>query len=365
MKTTSYRLAEYKIIESGAGALWWEAHAGVGAVVGGKCAIRGGILFIGPSESEEPGFLANEFLNQLDRFPKWERTKFYCLNYKICECKSGRKLTEDEIAAWSRSQTQWTEETGLSGTPFGKANQEQGSGSTEDVSYRLGRYEIIQKPSGQVWWKTPSGHTGLIVGKSIIAGDILFIGAAETEEPGNLRRQFIDRLDQLPGWRTTQYYSLSFALHDCGTGKSLSRGAGGRWPSADSLLKGEGLSRKTAKLSETFNLPFSKLRKVLRAIHPHAETRAPLAKDSIGAEEEKREEGVKNRSSRKTKASKLGLSNWDSAIQWLGRKKWIGYIAAFLLITGFLLLAVLLGHWKKEEGHHKRDDHHTSHRSDH
>jgi len=88
---------------------------------------------------------------------------------------TGRNLTEEEIAGWSISQTQLTEETGFSGTPFGKGNQEQGSDSKEDVSYRLGRYEIIQKPSGQMWWKTPSGHTGLRVGKSIIAGDILFM----------------------------------------------------------------------------------------------------------------------------------------------------------------------------------------------
>jgi len=365
MKEAFYRLAEYKIIESNNGALWWESHAGLGALIGGKCFIRGKILFIGPRESEEPGFLANEFLNQLDRFPKWDRTKFYCLNYKICGCKSGRKLTEEEIAAWSRSQTQRTEETGLSRTPFMKGNQEQGSSSTEDVSYRLGRYEIIQKPGGQVWWKTPSGHTGLRVGKSITAGDILFIGAVETEEPGNSRRQFTDRLAQLPEWRATQYYSLSYALHDCGTGKRLSKGAEGRWPSVESLPKGEGPSRKSGKLQKSFTLLFSKLWKVLQAIHPYANPRADLTKDSIGGEEERREKGVKDKSSQKTNASKLDLANWDLPIQWLRRKKWIGYIAAFVLIMGLLLMAVLVGHSKKEEGHHKRDDHPTSHRHDH
>ena len=76
MKSTFYRLGEYKIIDSGTGALWWEAHAGLGALISGKCSIRGEILFIRPRGSEEPGFLANEFLNQLDRFPKWKRTRF-------------------------------------------------------------------------------------------------------------------------------------------------------------------------------------------------------------------------------------------------------------------------------------------------
>ena len=128
-------------------------------------------------------------------------------------------------------------------------------------------------------------------GKSIIVGDILFIGAAETEEPSNLRRRFLERLDQLPEWRTTQYYSPSYALYDCGTGRSLAKGEGGSWPTAESPRKGEGLSKRNAKLSATFKLPSLKLRKVLRAIHARAETRAAPTKESIGAEKEKREKG--------------------------------------------------------------------------
>ena len=365
MKATFYKLGEYKIIEDDNGALWWEAHAGLGALIGGKCFTTGEILFIGPRESEESGFLANEFLNQLDRFPKWERTKFYCLNYEIRYCKSMRKLTEEEIAAWSRSQSQWTEETGLSGIPLGKGDQVQGSASTEDVSYRLGRYEIIRKQNGQVWWKIPSGRTGLRVGKGIITGDILFIGAVEAEEPGNLQSQFLERLDQLPEWKTTPYYSLSYALYVCGTGESLTQGKGGSSPNTDSGLKGEGLSKRNDKLPEIFNLPFLKLRKVLRAIHARAGTRASLTTESIGAEKEKRDKGVKAKSSRETNAGKLDPSNWETAVQWLSRNKWVGYIAVIILITGFLFLAVLVGHWKKGEGHHKRDGHPSSHHSDH
>jgi hypothetical protein len=285
------------------------------------------------------------------------------LNYAIYECRSGRKLTEEEIAAWSRSQTQLTEETGLSGTPFGKGNHEQGSGSTEDVSYKLGRYEIIQKPSGRVLWKTPSGHSGLREGKSIIVGDILFIGEAEIEEPGNLRRQFLERLDQLPEWRTTQYYSPSYALYDCGTGRSLAEGGG--WATAESPRKGEERSKRDPKLSGTLKLPFLNLRKVLRAIQARAETREAPTKGSIGAEKEKREKGAKNKGCPEANANKLGPSSRDTVIQWLGRKKWTGYVTVFLFIAGFLFLAILVGHWKKEEGHHKRDDHPSSHRRDH
>ena len=365
MKTTFYRLGEYKIIEDDNGALWWEAHAGIGAVVGGKCFVRGEILFIGPGESEEPGFLANEFLNQLARFPIWERTKVYSLNCEIGYCKSGRRLTEEEIAAWSRSQIQRTEGTGLSGTPLGKEDQEQGSASKKDVSYRLGRYEIIRRPGGQVWYKTPSGHGGLRVGKSIIAGDILFIGSVETEEPGNLRSQFLERLDQLPEWETTPYYSLSYALYDCGTGKSFSEGEGGGSPGTDSLLKGEELSSKAGTLQESVGAIFSKLGKGLQAMHPRSETRATPTKDSLGAQREPPEKGAKNRRGRETKAGKLDFHGWRAGVQWLRGRKWMGYITGFFLIISFLLMAVLVGHWKKEDGHHKRDSHPTSHRDDH
>jgi hypothetical protein len=116
-------------------------------------------------------------------------------------------------------------------SPFGKGNQEQGSDSKEDVSYRLGRYEIIQKPSGQMWWKTPSGHTGLRVGKSILAGDILFMEVGETEEQGNLKHAFLEHLNQLPEWRTAKYYCASCALYDCKTGKNQAREEGGGRPS--------------------------------------------------------------------------------------------------------------------------------------
>jgi hypothetical protein len=365
MKIASYRLAEYRISESGNGALWWEAHAGIGAVVGGKCFIRGEILFIGPSESEEPGFLAREFLDQLGRFPKWERTKFYCLNYEIRDCKSGKKLTEEEIATWSRSQSHWPEEAGLSGTLFGNGYRGKESGLTHDVAYRLGKYVIIQKPNGQVWWKTPSSRTGLRLGRSSIVGDILFLGAVETEEPGNLRRQFLDRLDQLPEWRTTRYYSISYALHDCATEESLLKGGEGRWAGADSLPKGEGFSRKKAKPQETFNLVFWKLWKVVRAIYTHTRTRTALTMDHKAADKEKREKRAKIKGSRGVNAGELGRSKWNAGIQWLVGKKWIGYIAAFLLITGFLLMSVLVGHWKKEERRYKSDDHHSSHRSGH
>ena len=91
MKKTEYRLAEYKITENELGDLWWETHIGLGSLKIGKCFINGDILFIKPSDSTGPGFLKGEFLDHLNKLPKWEKTKYYCARYKIHGCKSGRK----------------------------------------------------------------------------------------------------------------------------------------------------------------------------------------------------------------------------------------------------------------------------------
>jgi hypothetical protein len=91
MQNTAFRLGEYKIIENEHGDLWWETHIGLGSSKSGKCFINGDILFIKPSDSMGPGFLKGEFLDHLDKLPKWEKTKYYCASYKIHGCKSGRR----------------------------------------------------------------------------------------------------------------------------------------------------------------------------------------------------------------------------------------------------------------------------------
>jgi hypothetical protein len=47
---------------------------------------------------------------------------------------------------------------------------------TKDTSYGLGRFEIIEKKSGEIWWETHAGFGRLRAGKCFIAGEILFIG---------------------------------------------------------------------------------------------------------------------------------------------------------------------------------------------
>ena len=70
--------------------IWWETHAGFGRFRAGKCLIVGEVLFIAPYQTEEPGFLKGEFIEQLNKYPKWEKTKYYCSSYFIYNCKTGR-----------------------------------------------------------------------------------------------------------------------------------------------------------------------------------------------------------------------------------------------------------------------------------
>jgi len=89
-KDTSYRLGRYEIIEKENGEVWWETHAGFGRLRAGKCFIVEEILFIGPYKREKPGFLKGEFIDHLNKFPKWKKTKYYCSSYNIYNSKTGR-----------------------------------------------------------------------------------------------------------------------------------------------------------------------------------------------------------------------------------------------------------------------------------
>ncbi|MEJ2364374.1 MAG: hypothetical protein P8075_11370 [Deltaproteobacteria bacterium] len=90
---------------------------------------------------------------------------------------------------------------------------------TEDKFYRLGRYKIIEKPSGELCWKSYGGFSSVKGGKCFIEGDILFLGAGETKEHGYLILEFKEHLDQLPRWEKTKYYSPSYTIYSCKTGR--------------------------------------------------------------------------------------------------------------------------------------------------
>lgn len=115
MRSKSYRLAQYCIIETSNEEIWWETHGGLGSLKRGKCFIQGDILFIGPSESEESSFLKREFLEKLRNFPQWNKTKYYCSRYSIHEChaeKGEKKSIQVEPAALDLNERHASPATG-------------------------------------------------------------------------------------------------------------------------------------------------------------------------------------------------------------------------------------------------------------
>jgi hypothetical protein len=90
---------------------------------------------------------------------------------------------------------------------------------TEDKFYRLGQYKIIEKPSGELCWESYGGFSSVKGGKCFIEGDILFLGAGETKEHGYLLLEFKEHLNKLPRWEKTKYYSPSYTIFSCKTGR--------------------------------------------------------------------------------------------------------------------------------------------------
>ena len=90
MEDRSYRLGRYEIIEKSGGEIWWKSHGSFANQKMGKCFIEGNVLFIGPGERDEEGFLINEFLEYLEKFPRWDRTKYYCPSFMLYTCEEDR-----------------------------------------------------------------------------------------------------------------------------------------------------------------------------------------------------------------------------------------------------------------------------------
>lgn len=211
---TFYRLAEFKIIENENGNLWWETHSGLGSLKTGTCFIRGNILFIESSASEESGFLKGEFLDRLYQFPMWEKTEFFCTNYTIYNCNSGRKTTSAELMTPALNRTNG-EEPKAQGVWDRKLEDAAFQDADNSLSYKLGRYEIIEKDNGGIWWRKTTGFQGIMEGKCFISGDILFIGKPEKARTGYSKRSFMAQLQQRAKWKKTTYYSDNYGLFEC------------------------------------------------------------------------------------------------------------------------------------------------------
>jgi hypothetical protein len=219
MQKTSYSLAEYKIIENEHGDLWWETHIGLGSLKSGKCLINGNILFIKPSASIAPGFLKGEFLDHLKKLPKWEKTKYYCASYKIYECKPGGiKPVFEEMNSRLQNEAILRKNDSIKKELAKGTRKSVKLDTAEHISYKLRRYEIIEKNDGQLFWKSHSGLTNLKKGKCHIKGNILFLEPSQTVLPAVGKREFLQQLAHLPNWRKTKYFCPSYTVYYCKTG---------------------------------------------------------------------------------------------------------------------------------------------------
>lgn len=219
MQNTAYRLAEYKIIENQHGDLWWESHIGLGSLKSGKCFIDGDILFITPSDITGPGFLKGEFLDQLNRLPKWKKTKYYCASCTIYECKTDNRtrlfegidsrLKNGGILRQNVPTKRAVAKAGLKSSM---------SDPTAYISYKLGRYEITEMNHGQLVWKSAGSLGSLKMGRCHTRGSILFLEPGKTEQSGLKKKEFLQHLNQLPDWVRTQYFCASYAVYYSSTG---------------------------------------------------------------------------------------------------------------------------------------------------
>ncbi len=203
MKTSVYKLGEYKIIETITGDLRWEGHAGLGMRREGSCYQKGAILFIGPPESERSGLLKGEFAEQLQSFPDWRKTAYYSKDIEVYRCDTLKKPSQKEMRLWT-----------IDPTVHGGGGIETDGGT----SYRLSRYEIFKKDDGHIMWKTYAGPKGVSIGACIILEDILFIGPRQYEEADAQKRSFLAHLAELPAWPFTTYFCPFFSLVRCHTG---------------------------------------------------------------------------------------------------------------------------------------------------
>ena len=213
MKTVSYKLNQFKIIELDHGELYWESYARFARTMSGKCFIKGNILFVSPfDEINEPGFLIMEYNQFLEKLPRWTKTEYYCCNYTIKTSSDGKALTKEEMIKWSRDSTQHT------GDEIKNNVTECPEGKPAPASYKLGRYEIAGHEREGFVWKIHTGLDLLKTGECFIEGNVIFIGDGKTSASGGLKSVDMKCPAELLPWTKTRYYCDRYTLKNCQTG---------------------------------------------------------------------------------------------------------------------------------------------------
>lgn len=102
-ESRSYRLGKYKIIVDANRALAWQTIRELGRIIGGKCMIESGILFICPKEDEFNEGQSRLFYSELKLMPEWNTTRAWGHQESllICEDPNLKSSTSD---LWNRDR---------------------------------------------------------------------------------------------------------------------------------------------------------------------------------------------------------------------------------------------------------------------
>jgi hypothetical protein len=196
----AYRLGEYRITEYENGLLRWETHSHFGVQRSGKCFILGNVLIIGNWSHEEIGYLKLEFFEQLQKLPVWTKTRYYCYAFELLDVVTMQSLTDGHLEQSLRSINNTALKSKISISPG---------------TFRLGRYRITATDNGAVSWQTYEGLDRVVGGPCIIESDILFIGPQEYDEGNQSKREFLNKLNQLPRWDKTIAWCRGMVLRNC------------------------------------------------------------------------------------------------------------------------------------------------------
>jgi len=98
-KSENFQLGRYQISITTEGDTIWKSYTGMNQIVVGSVLVESDILFIGPKLCNAPEEGKREFLSNLQSFPKWNRTVFWCRSIALRPVSTDKKKSKDVQAA--------------------------------------------------------------------------------------------------------------------------------------------------------------------------------------------------------------------------------------------------------------------------
>jgi hypothetical protein len=94
-KSENFQLGRYQISITTEGVTIWKSYTGMNQIVVGSVLVESDILFIGPKLCNAPEESKREFLCNLQSFPKWNRTVFWCRSIALRPVSTDKKKSKD------------------------------------------------------------------------------------------------------------------------------------------------------------------------------------------------------------------------------------------------------------------------------